>query len=173
MDASFVNEYRVTKKLFVHWILHPANYKKARARRILWGVLFLIAMAAAVYALINSIMLMIFISLLLAMMFFFRAFLKDRLAAGTKFEAAATARKVKGGWDRRIAFTDKGIDVQDADISVSYEYKSFVDLIDLGDEFALLIRDGKGSSVRLPKEGFTKGNVEDFPKFMHKKLKKR
>ena len=173
MDALFVNEYRVTKKLFVHWNLHHANYKKARARRTVWAVLFLLALAAAVFAFIKDIMLMIFISLLLALMFFFRAFLKERLAAGTKFEAAANARKVKGGWDRRIAFTEQGIEVVDAGIEVTYEYKSFTELIDLGDEFALMIRDGKGSSVRLPKESFTKGKEEEFPKFMHRKLRKR
>jgi len=173
MDASFVNEYQVTKKLFIHWILHPANYKKARIKRIFWTVLFVIALAAAVFAIIKDIMLMIFISLLLALMFFFRAFLKDRLAAGTKFEASARARNVTRKWDRRIAFTEKGIEVNDAGIEVSYEYKSFTELIDLGNEFALMIRDGKGSSVRLPKEGFTKGSVEEFPKFMHRKLRKR
>lgn len=173
MDAVFINQYRVTKKRFVSWALHPAHRKRAIFSRVLWIVLLIAALAAAVYSIATSRSLLIFISLMLALVFFFRAFLRERMMASSKFAAAAKARGVSSGWDRNIAFTAKGIDVQDADISVSYEYKNFNGLVDLGDEFALLIKNGKGSSVRLPKEGFTKGNPEDFPKFMHKKLKGR
>lgn len=173
MEPLFINEYEVTRKLFTHWILNPARRRKALLRRALWIALFVISLAAAVYAIVNSVSLMIFISLMLALAFFFRAFIKDRLAAGSKFEAAAKARKAEGSWPRSIAFTPKGLDVKDADFAVSYDYKNFTELVDLGDEFALLIRDGRGSSVRLPKSGFTKGKAEDFPKFMSKKLKRR
>lgn len=159
MDPQFVNEYTVSKKLYLEWAKRPVT---PDTDMYLWIVLAIFMPVFAVISIFNEdftrLVLYIFIELLCLFMIFFR----KRLLLARQFKAITIAQG-KDEWDRKIELGDK-IRVTDGNSTCEFEWTQVKEFT-IDRDYLILVM-ARRLGLRLAKSGFTKGTCESFIEYM-------
>lgn len=144
------NEYRVTWKLYKSWLWENKRKPPKSGFTVMW-VIFGMAVTgmAAVFRFAPY--------LIIAFLCFYRAFIRDILAAGRQYAAMEKSYGQKD-WIRTIAIDEEQILLQEGNISVNYKYSDISGIKEKGNKVWLMLRDGK--VIRMYKDCFVDSDWE-------------
>ena len=147
-----VNEYDVTKKMFLQW----ARQSRQRPARIvmttLWALLFFLTFSLFIISTAN-------IFLILALFCVYRAFFQEYVIALRLYKKNLSTYG-ENAWHRKISISGEDIVINSGNITVTYKTSDIVKIVQRENLIRLFMNDK--SSIRLYKDSFVEGNWEDY-----------
>lgn len=165
-----VNEYVVTKDLYMKWFTEGVHKGVSRKISIMWiVVLGVLVLATVVYFILSPRTVNASPWLLLEVAFMiyaiFNLFFRRRLDAMAMYDKMA--EHLGKDWTAKIEFHDDVIVAREGAFDICYPYKDIVSVKNFGDE--IVIEFEKGNVVHLYKNKFIQGDYTVFRRFIESK----
>ena len=146
-----VNEYDVTKKMFLQWV----HQSRQRPIRIVLTVLWILLL----FSLISLFSISPSICLIIALFCIYRAFFRDYVIALRLYKKNLSTYG-ENAWHRKISISSEDIVINSGNITVTYKTSDIVKIVQHENLIRLFMNDK--SSIRLYKDSFVKGSWEDY-----------
>lgn len=148
-----INKYDVTEKMYIEWTYESKKEGKRLFFCVFWSVLFLSCLILfGMYS--QEYLLLVF-----GIYCIYRSFVRDYVVAKAFYKKTLLIHK-DNKWSRVIRIEDDCIVIDDGNALVEYNTSNIIRTVQNDKRIRVFMNDG--NSIRMYKNAFVEGNIEDY-----------